>query len=134
ESEQGTEIALEEKQQQIARKVMETEMVKQEKERRIREMAMAADISVEQEREKLIDMRVQNEHKEADAYGYRLQTALQPLKELDWRTLMAISTQNGDPGMHIALAFRELAENAGRIGTLNITPDLLTSILATKKA
>ena len=30
---------------------------------------------------------------------------------------------------NIALAFRELAENAGKIGTLNISPDLLDTVL-----
>jgi hypothetical protein len=34
----------------------------------------------------------------------------------------------------IALAFRELAENAGKIGELNVTPDLLTSLLKTAPA
>ena len=34
-----------------------------------------------------------------------------------------------DPRLHRAPAFRELAENAGKIGTLNITPDLLDNLL-----
>jgi hypothetical protein len=29
----------------------------------------------------------------------------------------------------VALAFRELAENAARIGELNVTPDLLKSLI-----
>jgi hypothetical protein len=34
----------------------------------------------------------------------------------------------------IALAFRELAENAGKIGELNVTPDLLRSLLTPSPA
>jgi len=36
---------------------------------------------------------------------------------------------NNDPKFNIALAFRELAENAEKIGNLNITPNLLDSLL-----
>ena len=39
---------------------------------------------------------------------------------------------NADPRFNISLAFRELAENAGKIGNLNISPDLLDSILNEK--
>jgi hypothetical protein len=36
---------------------------------------------------------------------------------------------NPDPKFNIALAFRQLAENADKIGNLNISPELLESIL-----
>ena len=47
---------------------------------------------------------------------------------MDWRILMALK---GDPGARsfIAIAFRELAENADKVGTLNISPDLLDRLL-----
>jgi len=38
----------------------------------------------------------------------------------------------GDPKLNIALAFRELAENATKIGELNISPDLLASLAKNK--
>jgi hypothetical protein len=31
--------------------------------------------------------------------------------------------------MMIAMAFRDLAENAGKLGELNITPDLLNTLI-----
>jgi hypothetical protein len=34
----------------------------------------------------------------------------------------------------IALAFREMAENAGKIGSLTMTPDLLSQLIATPPA
>ena len=51
---------------------------------------------------------------------------------MDWKTLMALSN-NSDPKFNIALAFRLLAENAGKIGNLNISPELLESILNERK-
>jgi len=34
----------------------------------------------------------------------------------------------------IALAFREMAENAGKIGSLTVTPDLLSQLITTPPA
>ena len=42
---------------------------------------------------------------------------------------MAIAPGGGDAKTMIALAFRELAENASKIGELNISPDLLGKLL-----
>jgi hypothetical protein len=52
------------------------------------------------------------------------------VRDLDWRTLLAVSAGGTDPKLMIALAFREMAENAGKIGTLSVTPDLLSQLIA----
>lgn len=131
ESELSTEIAVEEKKKQIGEKKMEAEIQKAENDRKLREMKVQADIAVENQREKLIEQKTANERKEADTQGYVAETTLKPYKEMDWRTIVALSN-NPDPKFNIALAFRELAENANKIGTLNISPDLLESILDNK--
>lgn len=128
ESELNTEIAVEEKQKQIEEKRMETEVQQEENNRILREMKIAADISVENQRKQLIEQKTENDRKEAETHGYILETSLKPYKEIDWKVLNALSG-NGDAKSNIALAFRELAENAGKIGTLNISPDLLDTIL-----
>jgi len=51
---------------------------------------------------------------------------------LNWRTLMALSAGQVDSKLAIAMAFRDLAENAEKIGTLNVTPDLLNTLLDQK--
>jgi hypothetical protein len=93
---------------------------------------MAAEIAVEAQRAELVDTRVANERKEADARAHALRAMLEPLKETDWRTLLAAGG-GADPKLNIALAFRELAENAGKIGELNISPDLLAQMLRGKE-
>ena len=60
---------------------------------------------------------------------YRLEATLQPYRDMDWKTLMAINPQAGDTKLNIALAFRELAENAKNINNLNISPNLLDSLI-----
>src|SRR5690554_6993436 len=53
ESELNTEIAVEEKQKQIAEKKMESEIQKTENDRKLREMKLEADIAVENQRKQL---------------------------------------------------------------------------------
>ena len=129
ESELNTEIAVEEKQKQIVEKRMETDVVKQQNDQKLKVMEMTSNISLEEQKQQLVDIQVSNEKKEADAREYVLKATLNPYKELDWKTLMAISNNGNDPSNNIALAFRELAENAGKIGNLNISPELLDSLV-----
>ncbi len=128
ESELNTEIAVEEKQRQITEKKMEREVLQSENSRKLREMNTEADIAVELKRKSLVDAKIENEKKEADAKRYALQAQLEPYKEMDWKILSAISGNNNAQN-NIALAFRELAENSQNINNLNITPDLLQSMI-----
>jgi regulator of protease activity HflC (stomatin/prohibitin superfamily) len=131
ESELNTEIAVEEKQKQIAEKKMESDVQKAENQRKLREMQLDADISVENQRKSLIEQKAENDKKEAETKGYVLETTLKPYRDMDWKTLTALNN-NSDPRFNISLAFRELAGNAEKIGNLNISPDLLDSILNEK--
>jgi len=132
ESELNTEIAVEEKRKQIAEKKMESDVQKSENDRKLRELQFDADIAIENLRESLIDQKTKNDRKEAETEGYVLETTLGPYKDIDWKTLTALNN-NADPRFNISLAFRELAENADKIGNLNISPDLLDSILNERK-
>ena len=132
ESELNTEIAIEEKNKQIAEKQAETEVQKAESNLKLREMKVQADIAIENQRKVLLEQKTANQKKEADAQGYVLETTLKPYKEIDWKILTALNN-NPDPKFNISLAFRELAENAGKIGNLNISPELLDTLLNDKK-
>jgi len=122
-------IAVEEKKKQIAAKQMEAQVAEEENQRKLREMKMAADIAVEEKRKAFIEVQSDNDRKQADAQGYAIAAIMKAYKDVDWKTLMAISHGGQDPRANIALAFRELAENADKIGTLNITPDLLDQVM-----
>jgi len=117
-----------EQERRIKESELQTEIAVQEKQRQIRETQIAADISVEERRAVLVERRSENERRDADARAYALQATLEPVRNVDWRTLMALSAGGADPKLMIALAFRELAENASKIGEINMTPDLLKSL------
>lgn len=131
ESEMNTEIAMEEKQKQVDEKRMEADVQRAENERKLRVMRLEADISVENQRKTLVGQKAENDKKEAEIQGFIIETTLKPYRDMDWRILAALNG-NGDPRNNIALAFRQLAENADKIGNLNISPDLLDSILSQK--
>lgn len=119
-----------EQERRIKESELNTDIAVEEKRRQIRETQMAADIAIEQQRAALMEKRVDNDRKEADSRAYALEATLKPMRDMDWRTMMTLSQQGGDPKMMIALAFQEMASNAQKIGELNISPDLLRSLLA----
>jgi hypothetical protein len=119
-----------EQERKIKENELNTEIAVEEKRRQVRETQMAAEIAVEERRRELVERRVENDRKDADSRSYALEAVLKPIRGLDWKTLMAVTAGGADPKLMIALAFRELAENAQKIGELNVTPDLLKSLIA----
>ena len=108
---------------------MNTEIAVEQKQRQVRETKLAADIALEQERSELVDRRVENERKESQARADALRAMLEPIKDVDWRTLMTARSGGLDSRQLIAMAFRDLADNAAKVGNLNISPDLLGALL-----
>jgi hypothetical protein len=107
---------------------LKTEVAVAEKQREVSETKMEADIAVEQQKTKLVETRVANERKEAEARGAALQAILKPVRDVDWRVLLAMQGDATSSTM-ISSAFDQLARSAGKIGQLNITPDLLQALL-----
>jgi hypothetical protein len=119
-----------EQERRIKESELNTEIAVEEKQRQIRETQMAADIAIEEQRANLVEKRIENERRDADSRAYALEATLKPVRNVDWRTLMMLSQHGSDPKTMIALAFQEMASNAQKIGELNISPDLLRSLVA----
>ncbi len=109
---------------------LSTEVAVEEKRRQIRESQMRAEIAVEQQRSELLAQRLDNDRKDAEAKAFALNAMLTPLRDVDWRTLTALSAGRMDAKSSIAMAFRDIAENAEKIGSLHITPELLASLVS----
>ncbi|HEY3965663.1 MAG TPA: hypothetical protein VGM05_13985 [Planctomycetaceae bacterium] len=111
---------------------LNTEIAVEQKKRQVRESQMAAEIAVEQQRTSLVAAKVDNERKETESRAAALQAILEPIKSVDWRTLIAANSSM-DSKLMMSLAFQQLAENAEKIGELNISPDLLQTLLRTSR-
>ncbi|HLK65520.1 MAG TPA: SPFH domain-containing protein [Bryobacteraceae bacterium] len=110
---------------------LQTELLVQTKQREIRERELEAQIALEKQRAALTDQKVENDRKESDSRAYSLQTILAPIQGVDWRVLMMMTPHGGDSRNTIAMAFQDLAANAQKIGELNISPELLHSLVGT---
>jgi len=108
---------------------LNTEIAVEEKKRQIRETQTQADIAIEERRKTLVELQAENERKAAETKAFALDAMLKPLAGVEWEKLAVLSGAGTDARVTIAHAFRQLAEKADRIGTLNITPDLLQSLL-----
>jgi regulator of protease activity HflC (stomatin/prohibitin superfamily) len=106
---------------------LQTDLAVEAKKREIAERKMATEIAIEEQRTTLVKQKVENDKQDADARAYAIAATLEPVKTVDWKTLIA--AHGADPRMMIAMAFRELAENASKIGELNMSPDLLENLL-----
>lgn len=107
---------------------LSTEIAVAQKRRQVRETEMQAEIAVEHQRAELVDSRVANQQKESDARAMALEAMLKPVRDVDWRTLLAMQG-SVQPETLISSAFDQLARNAEKIGQLNISPDLLATLL-----
>lgn len=117
---------------ELERKIKENELHTQrtieEKRREVRQAQMQADVAIEQQRAELVEQQAANNRKLAEAEIETLRGTLDALKQVDWRTLSATSGGGNSKGI-IAMAFQQIAENAQKIGRLDIGPDLLSKLL-----
>ncbi|GAA0180841.1 SPFH domain-containing protein [Clostridium sediminicola] len=129
ENEFNTEIAVENKKQQVLEKKLESERFAQEKQNKIIEEKMIFDTELEEKRAKLIDLSVENSKAEADSKAYALSAVMKSLEDIEPSVLETLSKMEMKPEKLIAIAFQDLADNAQKIGQLNITPDLLQEVI-----
>ena len=118
-----------EQERRIKENELQTELLVQTKQRELHERELEAEIALEKQRAALTDQKTENERKEADSRAYSLKAVIEPVQGLDWRMLMMLNPQGGDARNTIAMAFQELASNAQKIGELNISPDLLRTLI-----
>jgi len=129
ENELNTEIAIESKKQQIEKTRIAGKQEVQAKKFDLEKASLAFKQELENDKTALIEKSAQNGRIEADSRIYELAKTLDALKKIDAGSLQALASVGMAPGQMVALAFQELAENAQRIGQLNITPDLLKEII-----
>jgi regulator of protease activity HflC (stomatin/prohibitin superfamily) len=119
-----------EQERRIKESEIATELAVEAGKRQVREAQMAADVAVEEQRAAFMERWSENERKAAEARAYSLEKTLAPVRDVDWKVLLAAGGGGNDPKLNIALAFREMAENAQKIGELNVSPDLLRTLMA----
>ncbi len=129
ENELNTDIAVENKNREIKEKQMESEKLVQVKRQEMSEADLVFKIQQEQKNKDLVQLRSENARIESDAKAYAISAAMKAYQDVDPLILEILANNGMDSGKLIALAFQELAENADKIGQLNISPDLLQQLM-----
>jgi hypothetical protein len=133
ENEFNTEIAIENKKKQVRETQLEAERAVQQKQNQLKEEQLNFETGMEEKRKDLIELTVQNSKAEADAKAYELSAVMKSLEGINPSVIQSLANIGMQPGKLIAMAFQELAGNAGKIGQLNISPDLLQEVINAKK-
>ena len=131
ENELNTEVAVENKKRQIREAKIDADRVVQEKKQVMREDDMQGRIVLEEENRKLVTLKSENKKQDADAQAYGMNALMDSFKTVDPKVVQALSIAGMAPSQLIATAFQNLAENADKIGNLNISPDLLQQLMTT---
>jgi regulator of protease activity HflC (stomatin/prohibitin superfamily) len=108
---------------------LNTEVAVQTKQREIEETRLAGEIALEEQRRGLVGTEAENSRVRADAQAYAVEATLKPLTALDPKSLQVLAARSVDPRLLVAMAFQEIAANATKVGNLNISPELLETLL-----
>lgn len=128
ENELNTEIKIAEKEKEKREKEMETKRLIQEKQAELDAKKLNNDIALEEEMRKLVDLQTENEKKKSDAKAYDSEVLLKTFAGIDTEIVKALAASGMDSRALIAKAFVEIGDKADKIGTLNVSPDLLESL------
>ena len=90
---------------------------------------MSADIELEQRRKDLVLGQADNIRQLAEAEAHKVSSLMQAFDKVDARVVQALAATGMQPGQLIAQAFGNIAQNAERIGQLNVSPELLNSLM-----
>jgi regulator of protease activity HflC (stomatin/prohibitin superfamily) len=118
-----------EQERKIRENELNTEIAVEIKQREIGETQLAAKIVLEEQRRQLVATEAENSKTLANAQAYAVEATLKPLAALDPKALQILAARSVDPRLMVSLAFQELAANATKVGNLNISPELLDSLL-----
>lgn len=129
ETELQTELTVQQKEQELAAKQVENERDILRGKTQTEQERLAANISAETERTDLVQLRGKNSNSEADAQAYAITAKMQAFQSLPVEHLKAMALAQMQPEQLMALALDSLANNADKIGELNLGPELFTSAI-----
>ena len=132
EAELQTELSVQQKEQEIEESRIRNERTIQRGQAETERERLQSEIEAETQRKDLVNLNAENSRQEADAEAYAITARMKAFRELPVENLKAMALIKMQPEQLMAMAFESLAQNAGKIGELNITPDIFGQML--KKA
>jgi len=129
ESELETEVAMQRKEQEIKEAKIESERAVMKKRNVLNKENMQASIAEEEQRQSLIELKTSNDKAKADANAYSIEKQLKAYDSVPADVLKALAMSKMKPEQLIAQSFENLTKDGNKIGNLNISPELLQSLI-----
>ena len=134
ESELDTEVAIELKQRTIRETQMEAEASIRQKDSALQAADLEARITLEARRKEFVSLEGENTRMSAEAEAFRVAAVMKAVESVDPKIIQMLAASGMGPAQLIAQAFGNIAENAQRIGQLNMSPELLQSLLGSSNS
>jgi regulator of protease activity HflC (stomatin/prohibitin superfamily) len=129
ESELETEKAIQKKQQDLEKATLEAQREQMQQRFQINQERITAQIEDEEQLKALVELNVANERARADAEAYKIKVKMEAYAQIDTERLKVMSMSGMGPEQLIAQAIENLTQGDNKIGNLNLSPDLLQSLL-----
>ncbi|MEB4589845.1 SPFH domain-containing protein [Candidatus Thiothrix sp. Deng01] len=129
EAELQTELSMQQKEQEIAESRLSNERTLLRASAETERERLQASIEAETQRQSLVALETDNSRQQSEAEGFAIAARMNAFKQLPVEHFKAMAMAKMQPEQLMAMAFESLAQNAGKIGELNITPDLFGQAL-----
>ncbi|MEQ5319172.1 SPFH domain-containing protein [Providencia vermicola] len=129
EAELETDLSVQAKEQQIEEARLDNERKLLRERAEIEQEELTAQVNAEEKRQELVALSVGNQRIQSDADAYSIESKMKAYSQLPVENLKALALAKMGPEQLMAMAFESLAQNAGKIGELNISPDLFGQLM-----
>lgn len=129
EAELETDLSVQAKEQQIEEARLDNERKLLREQAEIEQEELTAQVNAEEKRQELVALSVGNQRIQSDADAYSIESKMKAYSQLPVENLKALALAKMGPEQLMAMAFESLAQNAGKIGELNISPDLFGQLM-----
>ncbi|OTQ57698.1 family 1 glycosylhydrolase [Gilliamella sp. A7] len=129
EAELETDLSVQRKRQEIEEARLENERTLLREQAEIEKERLEAKVNAEAKRKELVALSAENQRTQSEADAYAIEATMRAYRELPVENLKAMALAKMDSQQLMAMAFETLALNSGKIGELNITPDLFSQFM-----
>ncbi len=129
EAELETDLSIQKKKQQIEEARLDNERTLLREQAEIEQERLEAEVNAEAKRNELVALSVKNQRIQSDENAHAIEAKMKAYRELPVENLKAMAMAKMNPEQLMAMAFETLALNAGKIGELNISPDLFSQLM-----
>ncbi|HHR6457297.1 TPA: SPFH domain-containing protein [Providencia alcalifaciens] len=129
EAELETDLSVQAKQQQIEEARLENERTLLRDRAEIEQEELIEQVNLEAKRNELVALSVENQRTQSEADAYAIEAKMKAYSQLPVENLKAMALAKMNPEQLMAMAFESLAQNAGKIGEINFSPDLFGQLM-----